>query len=63
MDLDLSYSRVGGRIIEGAYMFDRTGVGITAHLTMECTRQFVAGGMDIAGYAPTNIGDIIYKGR
>ena len=63
MKLDLSCSRIGARVIEGAYMCDRTVVGTTERLiTAKSIPQFAAGGMDIAGYAPTNIGDIVYKG-
>ncbi len=44
-------------------MCDRTAVGTTERLiTAKSIPQFAAGGMDIAGYAPTNIGDIVYKG-
>ena len=63
MKQDLSCSRIGAHVIEGAYTCDRTVVGITERLiTAESILQFAAGGMDIAGYAPTNIGDIVYKG-
>jgi hypothetical protein len=44
-------------------MCDRTVVGTTERLiTVKSIPQFAAGGMDIAGYAHTNIGDIVYKG-
>ena len=62
MRQDLSCSRIGARVTEAAYMCDRTVVGTTERLiTAKSILQFAAGGMDIAGYAPTNIGDIVYK--
>ena len=55
--------RIGARVIEGAYMCDRAGRWYYgAPYYRKSIPQFAAGGMDIAGYAPTNIGDIVYKG-